>query len=135
MEFPEAYTLALSATNEGLDLDLTNLVDLSKLKACTDCKELSRLSYGFVDDQPESLDLYGLDNPVARIWLVGADEQTVEVWIGGVGEPEAGLEGHPLERRYLKLADADPVYLADEKILKVVHELIREGHRKDARDR
>jgi hypothetical protein len=89
---------------------------------------VARLSVSeFVDDQPESLEPYGLDNPVARIWLKRADGQQVEVWIGDLGEPEVGLEGHPTERRFI----ADPVYLVGERVLEVVHDLIREGNRKD----
>jgi hypothetical protein len=32
------------------------------------------------------------------------------------------------------VAGQEPVYLVDEKVLKVTHDLIREGNRKDAND-
>ncbi len=89
----------------------------------------------FVKDSVTDLSPYGLVDPIARVVL--SDEEGAErvVLLGGLGEPRLDPEGNAQPRRYAAI-DGDPsVYLVDERVLRVVEDLIREGNRKEERDR
>ena len=89
----------------------------------------------FVDDEPGQLKAYGLDNPIARVVL--ADREGLErvVLIGGYGEPDIGPDDREIKRRYVSIEGAQSVYLAGERTVDVVRDLIREGNRKQRKDR
>ena len=88
----------------------------------------------FVDDAPADLSTYGLQQPIARVVLT--DEQANErvVQIGTHGEPRVDLEGRESPRRYASIEGDPSVYLVDERTLRVVEDLIREGNRKAKKD-
>lgn len=88
----------------------------------------------FVDDEPGDLSDYGLDEPVARVSLRNAQDEERVVLIGAEGEPLVDPEGRERVRRYAMVEGAQPVYLVDQRVLSVVHDLIREGNRKKAKD-
>lgn len=88
----------------------------------------------FVDDAPADLSAFGLDDPVARVTLRNAADEERVVRIGDEGEPLVDPEGRERARRYVTIEGAAPVYLADERVLNVVHDMIREGNRKKEKD-
>jgi hypothetical protein len=91
----------------------------------------------FVEDQPTDLSPYGLDSPVAQITLRDKDQQERVVLIGAKGEPRKAREdreGQPMERRYVAIQGAEPIYLIADRALRVVHDMVREGNRKSERD-
>ncbi len=88
----------------------------------------------FVDDDPGDLSQYGLDDPVARVSLRNADDEERVVLIGGAADPLVDPEGHERARRYAAVEGDPSVYVVDTRVLSVVHDLIREGNRKQAKD-
>lgn len=77
---------------------------------------------------------FGLDDPLARIILTDVEGRQVELLLGDLGEPEEGAEGRSIPRRHVAIAGAAEVYLAPDRALTVVRDLIREGNRKAERD-
>jgi hypothetical protein len=88
----------------------------------------------FVDDAPADLSAYGLNEPVARVVLTDAEANERVVRIGGAGEPRVDPEGRESARRFAKIEGDESVYLVDERVLRVVDDMIREGNRKAKRD-
>ncbi|MCB9779011.1 MAG: DUF4340 domain-containing protein [Alphaproteobacteria bacterium] len=88
----------------------------------------------FVDDAPADLAPFGLADPVARITLRNADDEERILRVGAAGEPLVDPEGRERPRRYVTIEGAAPVYLADERVLNVVHDMVRESNRKKEKD-
>jgi hypothetical protein len=88
----------------------------------------------FVDDAAADLVLYGLDNPVARVVLTDEEASERIVLIGSNGEARLGPEGQESPRRYAAIEGDPSVYLVDERVLRVVEDMIREGNRKAKKD-
>lgn len=88
----------------------------------------------FFEDAPSDLGPYGLDNPVARVILRDKDQNERVVLIGNKGEPRVDGEGNSQPRRFVSIEGAEPIYVVDERVVRVIHDLIREGNRKAKRD-
>ena len=98
-------------------------------------RSLSELEVdAFVDDTPEALSAYGLDDPKARAVLTNRDDEERVVLIGDLGEPEIMPEGEERARRYVTIEGSESVYLVDERALRVVNDMVRERNRKAERD-
>lgn len=78
---------------------------------------------------------YGLEEPVARVVLTNEEAEERVVRIGALGEPRTDAEGRETARRYASIEGDPAVYLVDERVLRVVDDLIREGNRKAKKDR
>ncbi len=88
----------------------------------------------FVNDAPADLSPYGLDNPVARVVLTDTEANERIVLLGGEGEARVDLEGRESPRRFAAIEGDPGVYLVDERVLRVVEDMIREGNRKAKKD-
>ena len=88
----------------------------------------------FIEDAPASLKQYGLANPVARVVLTDEDANERIVLLGGIGEPRKDMEGQESPRRFAAIEGDPSVYLVDERVLRVVEDMIREGNRKAKKD-
>ena len=88
----------------------------------------------FIEDAVADLGPYGLADPLARVVLTDAEANERIVLIGGVGEPRTDLEGNESPRRYAAIEGDPSVYLVDERVLRVVEDMIREGNRKAKKD-
>ena len=89
----------------------------------------------FVDDAPGDLATYGLDDPLARVVLTDEAANERIVVLGAQGEPRVDLEGRESPRRFAAIEGDPGVYLVDERVLRVVEDMIREGNRKAKKDR
>jgi len=88
----------------------------------------------FIDDAPGDLSAYGLDNPVARAVLSDSEGNERIVVLGSLGESRVDPEGRETARRYAAIEGDPSVYLVDERVLRVVEDMIREGNRKAKKD-
>lgn len=88
----------------------------------------------FVTDKPDNLAAYGLEDPLARVSLANGDGDERVVLIGGKGPAETDPEGHERGRRYVAIEGQPSVFLADEGVLNVVQDMIREYNRKKGKD-
>ncbi len=70
----------------------------------------------FVEDHPEDLAIYGLDEPRAHILLKFASRDPIDLFIGQQAEVDASI-GRPRTYSYMKLADDFTVYTAPDDLL------------------
>jgi len=87
----------------------------------------------FVSDSPESLAIYGLDEPRVRAVLYSEGGEQKVALIGDEG-PSRQLEDREVSRYYATIEGEDAVYLVDRGPLDVCQDLIREHSRKAERD-
>ena len=88
----------------------------------------------FIDEAADDLSKFGLDTPLARVVLSDADGNERIVVLGANGEPRIDPEGREAPRRYAGIEGDPAVYLVDERVLRVVEDMIREGNRKAKKD-
>jgi len=88
----------------------------------------------FIDDAATDLATYGLTEPVARVVLTDGEANERIVVLGSLGEPRVDLEGRESARRYAAIEGDPAVYLVDDRVLRVVEDMIREGNRKAKKD-
>ena len=88
----------------------------------------------FIDDAPGDLTPYGLHDPVARAILTDEEGNERIVLLGQAGESRVDPEGRESARRYATIEGDPSVYLVDERVLRVIEDMIREGNRKAKKD-
>lgn len=77
---------------------------------------------------------FGLEEPIATVSLTNREGEARVLSLGALGPPDPGPEGQPRPRRYAKIEGAEAIYLVDDRVMRVVDDLIREGNRKAERD-
>lgn len=88
----------------------------------------------FIDDAAADPTPYGLADPIARVVLSDTDGNERVVVLGESGEARVDPEGREMPRRYAGIEGDPAVYLVDERVLRVVEDMIREGNRKAKKD-
>jgi hypothetical protein len=88
----------------------------------------------FIDDSSGERSDFGLDQPIARAVLSDAEGNERIVVLGSPGEPRIDPEGREAPRRYAGIEGDPGVYLVDDRVLRVVEDMIREGNRKAKKD-
>lgn len=88
----------------------------------------------FIDAPEGDLVKYGLGAPVATVTLSDREGASRVVQLGALGPVDKDPEGNPRPRRYARVEGDSAIYLIDERVIRVVDDLIREGNRKAERD-
>ena len=88
----------------------------------------------FIEGEGATKANFGLEDPIATVTLTDRAGDTRTLSLGALGPPEEGPEGQPRQRRYARIFGADPVYLVDDRVMRVVDDLVREGNRKAEKD-
>lgn len=71
----------------------------------------------FVEDHPEDLSRYGLEEPRARILVKFASRDPLDLRVGDPADPDDSGAGKPRSQAYMMLGEGDTVYLARDGLL------------------